>query len=160
MSNFKDVLQFHRQMGLPVGDFYNPQILDADLMQQRLDFMEEELHEIIDAFNLLESAKELKLDTEYLRFMILPKIFDGLLDLVYVACGTGVMMGLPWEEGWDLVQFANMAKRREEGKDGEHHRGIIKPPGWREPDLTGLLEDLRAGLSEAPRNYQDTQEQS
>lgn len=137
MPNFDDVLRFHRKMGLPIGNFNDPQPLSPELMGQRIKFMQEELNE------LEEAALELQYVTNQLRReRLTAEIFDGLLDLNYVSCGTAVMMGMPWEEGWDLVQAANMAKMREADKDDEHHRGVVKPPGWKAPDIQGLIAKI------------------
>lgn len=65
---------------------------------------------------------------------------DALIDLTYVAKGTGVMMGLPWKVLWDDVQRANMAKEL-----GTTHRGYLmdvrKPKGWKGPQTSQILRD-------------------
>jgi predicted HAD superfamily Cof-like phosphohydrolase len=132
-------LQFHLKMGLPVGDSNSPDFLDDELLEQRLKFMQEELDEMREVVQCLRLCEAQGVDTDPIRIPLLAKFFDGLLDLNYVSCGTAVMMGLPWEEGWELVQEANMAKRRVKGKDHEHHRGIIKPEGWKPPAIDELL---------------------
>lgn len=122
LTNYGDVHLFHRKMGLLHPK--TSQLLEYDLWSQRLDFMQEELAE---------------LDIAYAE-QDLAKVFDGLLDLVYVVMGTGVMMGLPWQAGWDAVQYANMRKERDPSQDTEHHKGVIKPPGWAPPDLKTVLD--------------------
>ena len=92
------------------------------------------------------------------------KVFDGLLDLAYVTFGFAQVMGYPWQEGWDEVQRANISKERcgidhkfeashhndyenciKCGKPQEQHslRGsaydVIKPKGWKAPDIAGIL---------------------
>src|SRR5690606_15968618 len=63
---------------------------------------------------------------------------DALIDLVVVAMGTAVMMGLPWELLWDDVQRANMSKVR-----GVTSRGVgadlMKPEGWEAPKTDEIL---------------------
>jgi len=54
---------------------------------------------------------------------------DALIDLVYFAKGTAILMGLPWEELWQIVQECNMKK-----EFGKTKRGIEidakKPEDW------------------------------
>jgi predicted HAD superfamily Cof-like phosphohydrolase len=68
--------------------------------------------------------------------------FDALLDLIVVCIGAGHSAGYPMEAGWDAVAISNLRKidpatgmveRREDGK-------ILKPAGWRAPNLARLLE--------------------
>lgn len=120
MSNFSDVEDFSRKMGLPMPE--RPQLLDEETADFRIRFMQEELKEFILAHaegDLTEAA-------------------DGLIDLAYVVMGTAVMMGLPWEELWDEVQRTNMKKRRGT-TDRSAKLDCIKPPGWKPPDLESIL---------------------
>lgn len=99
--------------------FYHPGFLTRRKLEERARFLQEELNELLDATTLEDQA-------------------DALVDLVYVAKGTAVMMGLPWPELWDDVQRANMAKVR-----GATHRGnlvdVKKPPGWQPPNGAAIL---------------------
>lgn len=126
-TNFLDVLEFHRKFGLPADG--PPRLLSKEEFQFRLNFLREEVREFEEAFdeeNLIKSV-------------------DALLDLVYVALGTAVMMGVPWEECWAHVQRANMGKVRARPDGSDSKRGspldVVKPEGWEPPDL-GILEEL------------------
>ena len=133
-SNYADVLAFHRKFELPNPD--HPTLLDEDTMLFRHKFMLEELREFREAMedgNLSLAA-------------------DALVDLVYVAMGTGVMMGLPWQAIWDAVQTANMMKIRAASaqhsadQTGRGHRlDVVKPPGWTHPNIQGILDQHGAG---------------
>ena len=92
-DHFNDVLEFTRKI-VPQKIGTSPRLLEDDDMQRRVDFLYEEMGE------LLESC-----DNGFV-----PGIADALVDIVYVAIGTAVMMGLPWNELWRDVQRANMAK--------------------------------------------------
>jgi Phosphoribosyl-ATP pyrophosphohydrolase len=75
----------------------------------------------------------------------LAKMFDSLIDLVYVAHGTAHLFGFPWEVGWKMVQDANMTKVRAERADQSERGGtwdVIKPPDFQPPDIKGLLHRL------------------
>lgn len=125
MSEFDDVGTFHARFGLPTDP--GPRDLPMEVIRFRSKFMQEEL----DEFNLAA------IDGNHAG------MFDALIDLVYVACGTAHFLGYPWQEGWDLVQAANMAKVRaasaEQSKRGSAF-DVVKPEGWQAPDIEGLLE--------------------
>lgn len=78
------------------------------------------------------------------------EFFDGVLDVLVVAIGTGVSAGLPLSAGWREVLRTNLAKidpetgmvrRRADGK-------VVKPDGWAPPELRRILAEHDGG--EAP----------
>ena len=117
---YLDVKSFH----IKFGQLASPEVrhLTRRKLLERASFMQEELDEF-----------KLALETQDL-----PLLADALIDLVYVAKGTAVMMGLPWAALWDDVQWANMAKVH-----GTTHRGnlvdVRKPPGWEGPKTLQIL---------------------
>lgn len=71
-------------------------------------------------------------------------IADGLIDMIYIAVGTGLTYGFPMVALWNEVHRTNMAKFpngvvrfRADGK-------IIKPEGWEPPNITAVLEVFKA----------------
>ena len=124
-SNFDDVGDFHERFGLDSVTHHGsgPRYVPVDLTDFRIKFMREEITEFADAVAENDAAK----------------MFDALLDLVYVAMGTAQLCGFPWQEGWDAVQRANMAKRRArpDGADSTRQSGwdVVKPPGWAPPAI-------------------------
>ncbi len=129
--SIRDVQEFHRKFGFPDGseDVISK---DASMQEFRVDFLQEELHE-------LECA---------LREGNRTKAFDALLDLVYVAHGTALGLGITpfkWHCGEAAVHKANMSKvavaRVEESKRG-HIMDVVKPEGWAGPEelLKRILE--------------------
>lgn len=128
-SNFDDVGDFHEKFGLDnvthhgIGDRDVP----PALMRFRIGFLREELEE-------LEEGYEQKNDA---------KMFDALLDLVYVAMGTAHLRGYPWQDGWNEVQRANMMKVRAAPDGSDSVRGsawdVVKPPGWVPPNIEEVL---------------------
>ena len=131
MSYFEDVLSFHAKFNLPRGG--SPRTFDEETFNFRLEFLHEELDEFHKAF--AEGN--------------LPGMADALVDLVYVALGTAAMMGIPFDECWREVQAANMRKVRANGADDERSKrknslDVVKPEGWKPPDIAGVL--LKAGL--------------
>lgn len=125
-----DVEALHRKFGMPPM-VKHPGFLSEEDMEFRIKFLEEELEEIRVA---------------YYEQGDLEQFLDGLLDLIYVAIGTGYLMNLPLAEGWQRVQSANLAKQRVE-HSGESKRGsrldLKKPPNWRPPTFRDLLNARR-----------------
>lgn len=136
---FEDVGTFHHKFDLP---FYKhaplaskaregdplPHLLDPDTFLFRFRFMEEELTEIAEAHETRD----------------LEKFLDGLIDLVYVACGTAHLAHLPFNQGWALVHQANMLKERalnaaDSRSTRKHVLDVVKPSGWKPADLKPLL---------------------
>lgn len=116
---------FHNKFELLVNK--TPIALDQPTAYDRFMFMREELmefHEAAQKGDLAEAA-------------------DALIDIVYVAKGTAVMMGLPWKQLWEDVQRANMEKVKvvqERGTEKElYHVFVTKPPGWNPPRTKEIL---------------------
>ena len=121
-SYFQDVREFHYKV-LNVQDS-KPHMLSSNLVCARINFMDEELNEFAEA----ERSGDIV------------GMADALADLVYVALGTAHMMGLPFDEIWDVVHGANMKKVR-----GMTKRGVecdaMKPEGWVGPEaqIAGII---------------------
>lgn len=141
MSQFDDVGRFHRRFDLPVSRWCGasipgardpypyrvPGIVDNATFLFRYQFLLEELGELLAAH----------------RARDLPAIADALVDLVYVALGTAHYYGLPFDALFDAVQRTNLNKVKPrvdaESKRGSARLDVVKPPGWRPPDLAVVL---------------------
>lgn len=81
------------------------------------------------------------LDLEVTGPMDLVAVVDGCLDTMVVTTGTLSSLGVPDEPGQELIDNNNLSKFgpgcsvRDDGK-------LIKPPGFKAPDLAGWLESL------------------
>jgi predicted HAD superfamily Cof-like phosphohydrolase len=160
-NGFDDVGDFHERFGLDNTSWHTvgPREVPADVLEFRLNFLLEELTETIKAagghFKPEFEPPELSEDgvpTLIGMRVVVPGdnkidhagVFDGLIDLVYVAYGTAHFMGYPWTKGWRLVQRANMAKVRANADASNSLRGhaldVVKPEGWKAPDIAGLLK--------------------
>lgn len=134
---YKDIKEFHKRFQLDPSN-PEPHLLDSELLRFRADFMLEEFQEFLNACreNNLHDA------------------FDALIDLSYVTLGTAYLMSLPFDQGWDEVHRANMAKTRAidllnmpnlpdairqslEKRNSKYD--VVKPPGWVKPDLTKFI---------------------
>lgn len=117
-SLLDDVREFHEALDIPIEP--HPTLATEERRRLRWALISEESNEVFEA---LESAD-------------LVGIADGLADLIYVAVGTAIELGIPLDRVWDEVHRSNMAKRggpvREDGKR-------LKPEGWQPPDIKRAL---------------------
>lgn len=124
-SHHDDVLAFNQKFNLPTP--VAPQLMSDEMAAFRARFLEEELAEFEEAMHNDDVAG----------------MADALVDLVYVAIGTAVIMGLPWQRLWDEVQRSNMDKVRTERAD-QSKRGtmfdVVKPPGWQPPRIKEIID--------------------
>ena len=139
MSNYDDVYDFHDKYELLTET--KPRQLTTRKLQERLEFLWEELHEFADGSGFVpigfdETGKIIWAGD--CQEKNIPEQADALIDLVYVAMGTGVMMGLPWQALWHDVQRANMSKVRGTTKRG-HPVDVTKPEGWVGPKTREIL---------------------
>lgn len=115
-----DVQAFMRKMKIDYSGV--PRKLEGHLNEAREGMLGEEFKEYTEACAFLDSAAE----------------FDALLDIIYVAIGTIQSHGWNFAEGWRRVHAANMKKqfvpKLENGK-----QGVVKPKGWKAPDLSDLV---------------------
>ena len=129
-----DVAEFHdKVVNLPVTS--TPQLLNADRHKWAVNFLREEIAEYIDARSMsnLEDA------------------VDALVELVYVAIGRLLEMGINPQEAWDVVHRANMVKQRGRSPHRDSEHDAMKPDGWQPPDLEPLIANmtLRAAVQPA-----------
>ena len=139
VNEIEDITKFNQKFGFIVGDF--PQHLTNEKLKERIEFIFEEFMEFVQGagFLLCETDTGIAfMKSSEPQNMV--EMADALIDLVYIAKGTAIMMGLPWEELWSDVQRANMSKERGVGKRG-HLVDVIKPEGWVGPRTLEILED-------------------
>ena len=122
----RDLRDFHNKFGLDKPK--KPIMLDKDTLTFRLNFLHEELNEILEAADDGDIAQ----------------IGAELSDLIYVSIGMADMMGLNLQKHWNAIQEANMKKERctdaSKSKRGST-LDIIKPLGWIKPNHQKILEE-------------------
>lgn len=139
---FLEVKEFHEKFNQIVGA--KPQHLTRRKLAERANFLFEELMEFANASSLLFTRDGKFIVDEIGPDQDMALQADALIDLVYVAKGTAVMMGLPWSELWVDVQRANMAKvlgetPRSKANPGQFLMDVTKPEGWTPPNTTEIL---------------------
>lgn len=151
-DNFGDVGRFHTKFGLPVSEGLQKHV-PRKLLEFRLRFLLEEVLEFALAagYDITVDPAPLSDQPGIVRMLQVSDkmdhagMFDALIDEVYVVLGTAHLFGYPWQEGWDRVQEANMAKVRARADGSNSKRGssfdVVKPEGWVAPDIAGLLAE-------------------
>lgn len=118
MNYVADVVKFHEKFGVPIRD--SAGLPSYERKALRFTLIVEEITELTEAFA----------DDD------LEKIADGIADAVYVLIGAALEYGIPFAAVWKEVHAANMRKVngpvRADGK-------ILKPEGWRGPDIERVL---------------------
>lgn len=122
MSNmYQDVKEFQTAVGQNVG--VKPEFPDGSERDLRLRLLKEEYEEYIQG--------ECKNDLE--------NIAKELADIIYIVCGTAASYGIPLDRVFEEVHRSNMEKlvdgkpvRRADGK-------ILKPEGWKPPNIKTVL---------------------
>ena len=107
-----------------------PELLPADRMVKRYNWMHEELEEFRNATSIHDQA-------------------DAMVDLMYFALGTLVEMGVRPGKLFEIVHSANMKKLWPDGKvhyaaDGK----VIKHPSWTPPEPE-LLAEINRQVAES-----------
>jgi predicted HAD superfamily Cof-like phosphohydrolase len=134
----KDVEEFHRMSGRST---INSRM---DGLPLRNSLIQEEAKEVDMAVRDIEATEDSH-DIVWLSRMDerRAEYVKELVDLLYVTIGGFVELGVDAEAVWNAVHASNMSKvdgtlgpiqRRSDGK-------VIKPLGWKAPDIAALLRD-------------------
>lgn len=120
------VEDFRHACGLFIGDYRDPKIGDEHQAQLAAALIQEELDELRDAIG----------DRDIVQ------AGDAIADLLVTVYGAACVLGLAAGPLFDEVHRTNMAKvggpKREDGK-------LLKPNGWKPPDIAGVIERQRRG---------------
>ncbi|WP_432417840.1 hypothetical protein [Caenimonas sedimenti] len=107
------VRHFHAVAGVPVANV--PSALSPARLSSRVEWLREEVNELESASTLVDQV-------------------DAAIDVLYLALGTLVEMGVELEEPFKLVHESNLAKAWPDGRFRQTATGkIIKPDGWQSP---------------------------
>jgi NTP pyrophosphatase (non-canonical NTP hydrolase) len=106
---------FQSKFEIPKGEF------EPKFLNERLSMLTEEVMEI--SFAIDKNNPE--------------GVLDGLVDLVYFAIGTATLLDYDFNEAFRRVHEANMQKVRSYTE--RTAVDLVKPPGWKSPDLSDLV---------------------
>jgi predicted HAD superfamily Cof-like phosphohydrolase len=105
------VRQFHQACNVPLAD--RPTLMSSSRTRIRIAFLQEELSELNSALDIEDQA-------------------DALIDIIYLALGGFVEMGVQPEKLFEIVHEANMRKAGSHISD-KSERKVAKPVGWLDP---------------------------
>lgn len=119
------VLEFHDRFGMPWRELDDPKALDEEEGRLHYKLLVEEV-------------------TEFWRGTVsgdLAEQADALADIIYLAVGGLVRMGVALGPLMDEVHDSNMSKLGADGKPVVREDGKIeKGPYYRPPDIAGVIE--------------------
>lgn len=133
----RDVRSFHEAIGAPAPS--RPTLLTDERARFRERLIREEYEELVRALAMIRIERawgsdgaehEAKLRKHHVD------VLDGICDLVYVALGTAVEMGVDVAPLWRAVHESNMRKVGGPIDAGGKQQ---KPSGWEPPDIETLL---------------------
>ena len=138
----RDIKDFHEKFQLAYTG--GPRDLPDGLKQFRVGFLAEELCEYVsDSEVFHQVVKSTFVGEVDMRRQPLEKQLDALVDLMYVLLGTAYLQGFDIKEAWNRVHAANMTKvraLRQEDSKRESVYDVVKPEGFRPPDLSDLVD--------------------
>jgi len=144
MSSQALVREFHETFGLPARP--RPTVLQTDEAKLRIRLMREELREIEDAFEAIETASGLSVDYGKLYADVAAEV----ADLLYVTYGTAVQMGFDADVVMAEIHRANMSKlwSQEEVDEAKHAGARIST--WQQPDGRYVVQDAGGKILKPP----------
>lgn len=149
MSDFELVKEFTNCCGFDTPD--KPNVMNKDEVYFLIKMMIDELLEFAATVSEPVEAKEMfskilneskdVAKSEGPKEKIIADQVDALVDSYYYSLNACAKKGVNFSKVFNLVHFANMAKRDPEtGKFLRREDGkIIKPVGWKEPDIHGEI---------------------
>ena len=127
---YEQVKEFQTKFNQPVAE--RPTTMNFARREQRFGYMAEELDEFIHAKTVVDQS-------------------DAMIDLIYLAVGTLVELGVEPTPLFDIVQQANMSKLWPDGKvhTNPETGKVMKPPTFVRPEPLLEAEILRQSERQA-----------
>lgn len=149
MSEHEKVKQFHEAMGVPVAS--KPTMPDEAARLLRCRLLLEETLEFCEASGFMVSMHNCRISSENVRKQIvtftpcfaisLERMAQENEDVVYIAMGNRGAMGTDVRV-FDEVHRANMAKVGPDGARKDERGKVLKPDGWKPPDVARVLREM------------------
>jgi predicted HAD superfamily Cof-like phosphohydrolase len=135
-SVFLDVEAFNRKLA-PRQVRESPQWRDQDIMDLRWRLIDEEVNtELKQAFERRD----------------LVELVDATLDSIYVLAGLLTAVGVKGQPIWDAIHRANM---RKEGGEMREDGKVLKPEGWKHPNIEEFLQEQGQRYQDGLRHLQE-----
>lgn len=139
----KQVFEFHREFGHPVGEAPGNPLPSDDRVRLRASLIVEECFEMLESLFSAPAEGWESEKNSFAEFIIyapvkvdLVALADALGDIDYVVEGCRLEFGIDGGPIADEIHRSNMAKRGGPKRpDGKH----MKPEGWKPPDIAGVL---------------------
>lgn len=125
MTAYNFVEQFHAVMETRRKITETP---DLEVFERRLRLVDEEVNKEFVPMMARLAAGQIAWSLENRAEML-----DHIVDCVYVLLGTASEIGLPFDDGFDIVHQANMAKFKDGIVKNEFGK-LMKPEGWIAPN--------------------------
>ncbi|MBC9820100.1 nucleotide pyrophosphohydrolase [Terrabacter sp. MAHUQ-38] len=117
---------FHRAFGLPRANTPSVESVTDEVLRLRERLLDEETAE----FAVASHRRDLV------------GMADALADIVYVAYGTAVTLGLDLDLILDEVHRSNLSKLDERGRPVLRHDGkVLKSPRYSPPDIAAVIAE-------------------
>ncbi len=73
-------------------------------------------------------------------------IADALADIVYIAIGTALAYGIPFDKVWEEVHASNMSKLDADGRPVRREDGkVLKGQNYFPPDISRIIKEAKGG---------------
>lgn len=149
-----DVEELHRKAALPCRHT-GPSFTQAEL-GQATSVLLEELCEVVEALYArpLPELRDLltKLGPPPGERLDAVSLTKELCDVIYSGVSMTLFLGLPLRRAWNEVAESNLAKVAPDGTVRRRSDGkILKPDGWRPPDIARVLRESAGGVDSPER---------
>jgi predicted HAD superfamily Cof-like phosphohydrolase len=132
MSSFKKVLEFHRKFKLDIGDLNTDPSEKFHILRMKL--IDEEVKETHDEVVYI-------LEDDYRASKA--NLIKELIDVIYVAQGYLVGLGVDGDKAFDLVHQSNMSKLDDNGEPIFREDGkVLKSHNYKPVNVEDLLIPL------------------
>jgi len=129
----KDIIEFQTKMGQECHT--KPTLPTKKSLELRYRLIDEEVNK--------ELLPALKLYSEVgYEPLCEADVADGIVDSIYVLIGCAVSFGIDLGPIWNEVHRSNMLKA---GGPRDSNGKILKPEGWKHPDIAKLIEEQEKG---------------
>lgn len=141
-SYYDKVLEFHKTFKLDVVEDYKKSIFKTELKEKWREKLRQEFEEFVqetvkrDVFVLVEIPPQSGVSN-----IKIEGVAKELAELVYVAIGNAIALGIDFDAAFNEIHEANMRRLWNDGKPHFDDEGeIVNPVDWAPPDLRSVLK--------------------